>query len=471
MSRQMGSECEYGVTVLPAEQPDSENPEGWQCPDSDLLNAIQEKGLDALDQEYGLKKAGTHTSNGARVYVDCAAHPEYCTPETTLDEIAAVEIAGERITYFAYEAARKAGIIRGFRLNKCSTDGRGEGWGYHENYMLRRQECGLDLIQRIRLKNGAGEIIRDNFALLALHLATRQIYAGAGAVTRNKYGKAAFVISQKASLLTDTFYDGTVRQKPLVNLRDEPLDADREKYMRLHVVSGDPHMSPRATEMTFGTTSLVLAMIEHGLLKGLPFSYRPEETHILAKEIARDPTCQKLYTGLNGQKFRATDVQRELMERSHLLDDRCRLTPAEKSVRSTWEQACDTIDDDPLKLTWADWTAVYRILRNKYGDPGTWTGTDDDFWEDVSSLWGRFNTVGTPGSLGERVREKAWADDMPSEDQIRTYMRFPPLGGRAAVRGALIRAGNCTSADWQCVKPHNRPLITLPAEPLTTFSH
>jgi len=46
---------------------------------------------------------------------------------------------------------------------------------------------------------------------------------------------------------------------------DEPL-ADYRKYRRLHLLIGDSNMSQYATALKVGTTSLVLDLLEEGIL-------------------------------------------------------------------------------------------------------------------------------------------------------------------------------------------------------------
>src|SRR5699024_12446902 len=52
--------------------------------------------------------------------------------------------------------------------------------------------------------------------------------------------------------------------RPIVNTRDEP-HADPSKYRRLHIIIGDATMAEPATFVRFGSTSLVLSLIESGL--------------------------------------------------------------------------------------------------------------------------------------------------------------------------------------------------------------
>ena len=78
-------------------------------------------------------------TNGARLYVD-HAHPEYSSPECYDPlEAALYDKAGEMVMARAAEHAR-AMLKEGERLSlyKNNSDGKGNSYGAHENYLLAR---------------------------------------------------------------------------------------------------------------------------------------------------------------------------------------------------------------------------------------------------------------------------------------------------------------------------------------------
>src|SRR2546426_10419426 len=99
------------------------------------------------------------------LYVD-GAHPEYSTPEcTTARDVVLYEKAGEHILAAAVRAVE---LVRGpgsLLVYKNNTDGKGNSYGYHENYLVART-IPFERIARA----------------LVPFLVTRQIYAGAGKV-------------------------------------------------------------------------------------------------------------------------------------------------------------------------------------------------------------------------------------------------------------------------------------------------
>ena len=189
-------------------------------------------------------------TNGARYYVD-HAHPEYSTPECS-DPLQAVlfDKAGERILARSMDAARRL-LPAGQEIvvYKNNSDGKGNSYGCHENYLVDRNVP---------------------FAMLVRNLmpwfVTRQVFTGAGKVgAENGADAVDYQISQRADFFEEEVGLETTLKRPIVNTRDEP-HADPQKYRRLHVIVGDANLCEVATFLKVGTTAIVLAMIEDGFI-------------------------------------------------------------------------------------------------------------------------------------------------------------------------------------------------------------
>ena len=108
----------------------------------------------------------TVLTNGARYYVD-HAHPEFSTPECRdALECLRYDRAGELILTRSMEAADLA-AHDGSRLviYKNNSDGKGNSYGAHENYLMDRAAPFNRIV-----------------AGVTPHFVTRQIFAGAGKV-------------------------------------------------------------------------------------------------------------------------------------------------------------------------------------------------------------------------------------------------------------------------------------------------
>ncbi len=185
-------------------------------------------------------------TNGARYYVD-HAHPEYSTPECAdALELVCADKAGERILARSMQAARRLlGPGQEIVVYKNNSDGKGNSYGTHENYLVDRSVP---------------------FATLVRHLlpwfVTRQVFTGAGKVGgENGTGHTGYQLSQRADFFEEEVGLETTLKRPIVNTRDEP-HADPQKYRRLHVIVGDANLCEVATFLKVGTTAIVLAMVE-----------------------------------------------------------------------------------------------------------------------------------------------------------------------------------------------------------------
>ncbi|MGA7834969.1 MAG: proteasome accessory factor PafA2 family protein, partial [Acidimicrobiales bacterium] len=83
--------------------------------------------------------ANTVLTNGARLYVD-HAHPEYSSPECRRPlEATLYDAAGEEIMRRAFAVANdQLDPAQAIVLYKNNSDGKGNSYGTHENYLVRR---------------------------------------------------------------------------------------------------------------------------------------------------------------------------------------------------------------------------------------------------------------------------------------------------------------------------------------------
>src|SRR2546430_3067578 len=251
-----------------------------------------------VEEDLGL--ANVILPNGARYYVD-HAHPEYSTPECASPrDLVIHDKAGERILERSLEAVR-ALLPPGQRLAiyKNNTDGKGNSYGCHENYLVDR-------------RTPFSRIVRD----LTPFLVTRQIFTGAGKVgaegSRAEGRGLSYQLSQRTDFFEAEVGLETTLKRPIINTRDEP-HADPEKYRRLHVIIGDANMSEVATFLKVGSTALVLKMVEDRFLDG---DLALETPVAELRAISHDPACRHLVTLRDGRKMTAVQLQMEYLDRA-----------------------------------------------------------------------------------------------------------------------------------------------------------
>ena len=143
----------------------------------------------------------------------------------------------------AAEQAR-AMLKEGERLSlyKNNSDGKGNSYGAHENYLLAR------LLP-------FGEVVK----YLTTFLVTRQPITGAGKVgSENGRPAVPFQLTQRADFFEEEVGLETTLKRPIINTRDEP-HGDVTKYRRLHVIIGDANLSEPQIFLKLGMTSLLLS--------------------------------------------------------------------------------------------------------------------------------------------------------------------------------------------------------------------
>jgi len=442
----LGIETEYGVTLRGAADP---NP---VVASSLLINGYVEQhrvGWDFEDETPGRDARGfardgaqppeveTHLvnavlTNGARYYVD-HAHPEYSTPECS-DPLQTViyDKAGERILARSMEAARRL-LPAGQEIvvYKNNSDGKGNSYGCHENYLVDRNVP---------------------FALLVRNLIpwfiTRQVFTGSGKVgSENGADACDYQISQRADFFEEEVGLETTLKRPIVNTRDEP-HADPQKYRRLHVIVGDANLCEVSTFLKCGTTSIVLSMIEDGFIdKDLSVSAPVSAI----KTVSHDPTCRATVDVAALGSCTAIEVQWEFLRLARKYADEYGLEAAGGDeigavVLDRWEQTLSALERDPAELDGQlDWITKWNLLR-------AYVDRDGLEWNDpkLELLAVQYHDVRPDRSLYERLVRNGKVERMVDEATVIAAMGDPPESTRAYFRGMCLTRwpDSVVAANW-----------------------
>ena len=440
-----GVETEYGITHLGVAEP---NP----ITASSLLiqayvAAVQRRvGWDFEDETPGRDARGfaregasapvveTHLvnavlTNGARFYVD-HAHPEYSTPEcaSPLDAVR-WDRAGELILTRAMAAAAET-LPPGQEIvvYKNNSDGKGNSYGCHENYLLDRE------VPFARIVAG-----------VLTHFVTRQLYTGAGKVGAEAGGETdqvTFQLSQRADFFEEEVGLETTLKRPLVNTRDEP-HADPRKYRRLHVIAGDANLCEVATFLKVGVTALVLSMIEDDFLdlEGLVLAAPVRAV----RQVSRDLTFAAPLDLADGGTSTALGLQWRLFEQaqkyaeSEGLDS---LGGSGPEVLAGWERALETLESDPSLLAgtadWATKRSLVEAYRERHGL--SWRHPR------LAQLDLQYHDLRPGRSLFARLP----SERLLSEEEVRAAVTEPPRTTRAYFRGRCLErwASSVAAANW-----------------------
>jgi len=354
-------------------------------------------------------------SNGGRLYVD-GAHPEYSTPECTNPrELMAFERAGERVLAECLRALVRARGGEKFLLYKNNTDGKGNSYGYHENYLLARS-VPFDRIVRVLLP----------------FLVTRQIYAGAGKVgAENQTGPTDYQLSQRADFFECLVDLNTMVKRPIINTRDEP-HADPAKYRRLHVIVGDANMAELSTYLKLGTAAILLEMIE----ASVEFPNLDLEDPVRAiKEVSRDLDMKGTLKLVDGRVTSAIGIQRAYLKTAMDFYACHELTQITKDVLVRWEEVLDKLERDPMLLVRElDWVAKRQMIRSYMERRGCG-------WNDprVLMLDLQYHDVRPEKGLYYTLERSNHIDRLLLDSEIAKAEHTAPTNTRAYFRGNCLK--------------------------------
>jgi proteasome accessory factor A len=306
---------------------------------------------DALAPEVESHLVNAVLTNGARYYVD-HAHPEISTPECSdaLQALAYDRSAEEIVRLSMALAAPLLPDGAELLLHKNNSDGKGNSYGCHENYLVARE-------------TPFGRLVSE----ITPHFVTRQIFCGAGKVGCEAPGYSShevpYQISQRADFFEEEVGLETTLKRPIVNTRDEP-HCDPQKYRRLHVIVGDANMSEGATLLKLGTTSIVLSMIEDSFIGSDLALAHPVPA---IRQVSHDPTLRRTLLMQSGARMSALDIQWKLFERAtRYAAERGLESVGEdvgRLVLSLWEEVLRGLSDDRSSVAdIVDWVAKERLL-------------------------------------------------------------------------------------------------------------
>ncbi len=411
---------------------------GWDFDDEQPANDARGFSLDdSLAPEVETTLVNAVLTNGARYYVD-HAHPEISIPEVAnaLEAVRWDRAAEEIIRLsMAHAALKLAGGPAGggeVIVHKNNSDGKGNSYGCHENYLLARE-------------TPFGRIV----AQVTPHFVTRQVFCGSGKVGCELPGVPAeqvpFQLSQRADFFEEEVGLETTLKRPIVNTRDEP-HCDAQKYRRLHVIVGDANMSEVATYLKIGTTAIVLAMIEDDALG---------EDWLLANPVAairhvsHDPGLTRTVMLRDGRRVTALEVQWGLLERARKYERSHGLACVDErvgvDVLARWERVLTALEHDPDSVAgWVDWIAKRRLVdgyadRHDLAPGSTRLKAIDLQYHDLRP--------------GKSLAARAGLATLVSQEEVERAITAPPTSTRAYFRGRCLAkyADEIVAANWDSI--------------------
>jgi Pup amidohydrolase len=398
--------------------------------------------------EYGRK----FLVNGDCVYIDLD-HLEVCL--------------AERLDCFEFPAALHAGLHRVERARLAAnaklpagqeivvlannSDGQGNSYGSHMNFLLPRGPHGL---------------WDDIFHLKSLYLpylasaqAAMIVLTGLGKVgSENGRPQVDYQIAQRPDFFVNLSSLETTHSRGLVNSRRESLcgpdtnssDAVRAGYDRLHVIFFDWNLMPVAAILKCGLMQLVLAGMQRGLVAPELILETPVDAAI---RFSHDPGLNAQAETIVGRKVTAVELLCMLAEelapavRAGNFDD---LVPRAGQLFELFEDTLIKLRarDYVALASRLDWVLKWMLLQQEIDrEPRlNWRSPEIKHLDQVYSSTapeGLFNACARAG-LVER---------MPGHSAVHRCFTHPPEDTRAWTRGRLLRAAGrwAVHINWDAV--------------------
>jgi proteasome accessory factor A len=386
-----------------------------ESPMRDARGFEPQPGREMSDEDLGL--ANVILPNGARYYVD-HAHPEYSTPECLTPRALVIhDKAGERILERSLEVlATDMPQAPALSVYKNNSDGKGNSYGTHENYLLDRATPFAD-------------IVRD----LTPFFVTRQIFTGAGKVgfegNWDDRSTTGYQLTARADFFETEVGLETTLKRPIINTRDEP-HADPEKYRRLHVIVGDANRCEVAQFLKVGTTAIVLKMIEDAFLPDMSLASPVAAIH----EVSRDLDLSLELELVDGRRMSALQLQLEYLELARKYVDREDDTPENREVIERWEAVLTALQDDPMTLAGQlDWVAKLRVLEG-------FRDRDGLGWADAKlrAVDLQYHDIRRDRGLYDRLAASGKVERLTTDEEVERAVMEPPEDTRAYFRGRCI---------------------------------
>ena len=364
-------------------------------------------------------------SNGARLYVD-HAHPEYSGPESfDPREAALYDKAGEVVMHLASVAASEASG-RELSLYKNNSDGKGNSYGSHENYLLSRE-------------TPFGNVIRYAMTFMV----TRQIFTGAGKVGKeNDRDDVDFQITQRADFFEEEVGLETTLKRPIINTRDEP-HGDPSIYRRLHVIIGDANLSEYQNFLKLGSTALMLAAVEDGALPDSLDLFDPVEA---CWQVSHDLTLSRPLELEGGGSATALELQNRYLEWLSKYVEKELDDPVWTEVIDEWGRTLDLLESDVDKLAdTLDWVAKKRMLDGFRDRDGLdWTNSK------LRALDLQYHDVNPQRGLYQRLADRGSMRRLFTDQEIQLATTTPPNNTRAYFRGRCVSefSDSLVAANW-----------------------
>jgi proteasome accessory factor A len=336
----MGGETEYAISARDAQ--------GTIVDQMTLLARFLDHAKRTLGQTSTADR-GRFLPNGGLLYLDSGLHMEWATPECTSPfDVVRFLKAGDRIIQdLATSMMGRWPEMGGIFCSRSNVDYLSKTlWAAHESYMHDIAPAALP-------------------AELVPFLASRVILGAGGWDYRSP--ALRFTLSPRAHFITQVTDRDSQHSRPLFHTKDEPLS--RTGSHRLHVACSESLCSDVANVLRFGTTALVLALVERGLRPGRDVALMSPIAAL--HRFALDPDCRARAVIANRRRLTALEIQRHYLSCAERHLGELRLPDWAERVCILWKATLDDLEQGPSHVeTTLDWAIKRRVFIRRLAGRG-----------------------------------------------------------------------------------------------------
>ena len=348
----MGAETEYAIGVQWA---------GESVSQDVLLRRVQQHAFNTLGYS-STSTRGRFLTNAGLIYLDAGLHYEWSTPECSGPfDVVRYLAAGDRIMRDLLMSFKDAhpDVTSVFCSRTCVDYLSKTMWAAHESYQYSRAlpQLATEMLPFLasRVILGAGGWHCDSPAL-------------------------RFTLSPRAHFITAVADRDSQHVRPLFHTKDEPLAPNSH---RLHVACSESLCSQTANVLRFGTTALVLALVERGVAFSSAVTL-DSPVHAL-HTFAGDPTLRATAQLARGGRTSALEIQRYYFESVSAYVSTLGL-PWANDVCELWHDTLTQLEADPASAgTLLDWGIKRRLFERHLDRHGlSWKALAD--WDRVLTV-------------------------------------------------------------------------------------
>jgi len=368
-------------------------------------------------------------TNGGCSYID-SDHLEICTPETTnaWDWVAAYYAQLENVRGAQQRASEELAEESSLQVLVCNSDGRGNSWGSHLNFLITRRAF-LNIFER-RM---------HHLLWLASYQASSVIVSGQGKAGCEREGfNVDYQISQRADFFEEIVSINTMLHRPIINSRDESHCFPPADFARFHHIACDANLCPVANLIKVGVLQIMLAMVEAESDLVSPSMLLESPVDALVA-FSHDTSLTVKARTIDGELMSALEMQRRYFDaasRFYAAGGCDGIVPRADEILAYWGETLDMLASSDDRLVGRlDWVLKKKVLEQAFQtNPGINWQSPEAKYMDL-----QYSNLNPDEGLFWPYLDAGVVQQVVDPRQIETFKSLPPIDTRAFTRGHMIR--------------------------------